>query len=455
MATEGEAAFPSSQHKTGRYLVLLRQDAVGEAQGELRKTAGVRVATTADSKTGALTAKQREGAGGVIFDRLGVAVVDAAPDQVQALGTAAQEQSTILAVEPERVVYALEAPGIPGAPRAPLPDAPLTPHFGRGLSAEYLSGYRDAVVNLSAVGGVPSGASIVTPTAAAAAVDESKATWGLQAVGALSSGYTGRGVKVAVLDTGLDVGHPDFQDRTIETRSFVPGEEVRDGNGHGTHTIGTACGSRIPADLPRYGVAFDADIWAGKVLGDRGSGNDEGILAGIEWAVAGGCAIVSMSLGSPTFPGEPHSPVYETAARRALALGTCIIAAAGNESRRDQGVISPVSHPANCPSIPAVAALDAQLQVAPFSNRGLDPVGGQVDVAGPGVLVHSSWPMPTRYRTISGTSMATPHVAGVGALLAEANPDVSAGELLAILTRSARRLPLPSTDVGSGLAQAP
>jgi subtilisin len=118
-------------------------------------------------------------------------------------------------------------------------------------------------------------------------------------------------------------------------------------------------------------------------------------------------------------------------------------------------VILPVSHPANCPSIMAIAAVDAQMQIAYFSNGGLNPQGGQIDLAGPGVAVHSSWPRPALYNTISGTSMATPHVAGVAALLAEANPNARGVSLGALLAREARRLTLPSRDVGSGLVQAP
>ncbi len=103
----------------------------------------------------------------------------------------------------------------------------------------------------------------------------------------------------------------------------------------------------------------------------------------------------------------------------------------------------------------AVAALDSQLQVAYFSNRGLESNGGHVDIAGPGVNVYSSWPMQKRYNTISGTSMATPHVAGIAALYAEANPNASAQALWNLLTQNARRLSLPSTDAGIGLVQAP
>jgi subtilisin family serine protease len=445
MAAEQGATYSQRSPTTGRYLVLLREGAVESAAAELHDVAGVRVATTAGTKTGALTDKQREGSGGVIFDKLGVAVIDVAPDQAQALGRGARGESAVLAVEPERIVYAL---GVwpPARPAAPQP--------GGSLSAEYLRGYHDAVVSLATAAGRPQGA-LAAASAGVPAVDESKVTWGLQAVGAPSSIHTGRGVRLAVLDTGFDFEHPDFGGRTVEGRSFVAGEEAQDGHGHGTHCIGTSCGPRVPADLPRYGVAFDAEIYAGKVLSNRGSGADEGILAGIEWAVSNGCRIVSMSLGAPVALGEPHSPIFESAARRALAQGTAIIAAAGNESEREVGVVAPVGHPANCPSISAVAALDSALRVASFSNGGSAPQGGQVDFAAPGVAVHSSWPIPARYRILSGTSMATPHAAGIAALLAEANPDAPATELVGLLSQTARRLPLPSTDVGTGLVQAP
>jgi subtilisin family serine protease len=153
-------------------------------------------------------------------------------------------------------------------------------------------------------------------------------------------------------------------------------------------------------------------------------------------------------------PGQSFSQVFEQAASRALAAGTLIIAAAGNESRRPQ-TVAPVAHPANCPSIMAVAALDSAFRVAPFSNQGINPQGGQIDIAGPGVDVRSSWPRPTLYNTISGTSMATPHVAGIAALWAQSNAAFRGRALMSVLTQSARRLNLSARDVGAGLVQAP
>ena len=258
---------------------------------------------------------------------------------------------------------------------------------------------------------------------------------------------------MAVLDTGLDLNHPDFQGRAINSQSFIAGEAVQDGNGHGTHCIGTSCGSRRPGVGPRYGVAFNAHIFAGKVLSNGGRGSDGAILSGINWALRNRCQVISMSLGRRVSPGERPTRNYETAGRRALRAGTLIVAAAGNDSSRPSQVI-PVSSPANAASIAAVAALDANLSVARFSNAGINPRGGEINLAGPGVHVHSSWPMPLRLRSISGTSMATPHVAGVAALVAEEVPSARGVQLYRELRRRARRLPLPRVDVGNGLVEA-
>jgi subtilisin family serine protease len=338
------------------------------------------------------------GGGGVLFQSLDVAVVDAPPERLVQAATA----PAILVVEAERIVHVLEA----------------------------------------------------TRYAPPAAVDESQATWGLQATKVVNSGRSGAGIRVAVLDTGLDLEHPDFAGRTVQSRSFVAGEAVDDGHGHGTHCIGTALGPESPGTPPRYGIAYEAEIFAGKVLSDAGSGSDTGILAGIEWAVQNGCAVVSMSLGAAVQPGQPFSQVFESVAKRAQEQGALIVAAAGNDSDRPDRIM-PVSHPANCPSIMAVAALDVEGAIARFSNRGLDPNGGQVDIAGPGVDVHSSWPLPARYRRISGTSMATPHVGGVAALYAEADPAARGAALGRAVTGGALRLQLPSSDVGAGMVQAP
>jgi subtilisin family serine protease len=410
----------STPTTTGKYLVLLQEESISDGVQLLSQAVGVRAADT------------------LVFGDLGVAVVDAEPTQFNALNIGSQG-SPILAVEPEQVVYALQ-----DVTRLPSLTSDTV-----SVSLDYLRGYRDAVTTLTDQL-IPTEQEQTGPAIA----DESSVTWGLQATKAIDSQFSGTGIKIAVLDTGFDVNHPDFLGRKITTKSFVSGEDVQDGNGHGTHCIGTACGSKEPSTLPRYGVAYNAEIFAGKVLSNEGSGTDSQILQGIEWAIANGCDIISMSLGGATQPGQSYSRIYETIAQRALKRGSLIVAAAGNESNRKAGIVKPVARPANCPSVLAVAAIDANLRVANFSTQGINPQGGQVDIAAPGVNIRSSWPLPDQYNSISGTSMATPHVAGIAALHAEAS-GLRGQELWNLLVRSAQRLPLPSVDVGTGLVQAP
>src|SRR5690606_32021335 len=114
---------------------------------------------------------------------------------------------------------------------------------------------------------------------------EASAAWGVRAVGADLSPYTGKGVRIAILDTGLDLNHPDFKGRSITAKSFIRGEATQDANGHGTHCAGIAAGPRDPEGVGRYGVAGDAELFIGKVLSDSGGGADGNVLEGIDWAI--------------------------------------------------------------------------------------------------------------------------------------------------------------------------
>jgi subtilisin len=333
----------------------------------------------------------------------------------------------------------------------PVAEGPVAEHLitsGAQYSREFKEGYRAALRDLQENGGV-------VPTA----FDESSFTWGLQVTKAATSRFSGRGMRVAVLDTGLDLGHPDFTGRNIGSRSFVPNQTVQDVRGHGTHCIGTACGPRspfrTPGRPPSYGCASNCHIFAGKVLSNQGSGTTTGIIAGMQWAIANGCQVISMSLGRTIRPDEKgFNPAYEQVAQVGLQRGTLIIAAAGNDSARPAR-ISPVGEPANSPSILAVGSLDESLLVASSSCGGLFLPHGAVNIAGPGVNIHSSFPRPILYRRLNGTSMATPHVAGIAALWAETNALFRGVALGRQLLHSARRLPLPPRDVGAGLVQAP
>jgi subtilisin family serine protease len=278
-------------------------------------------------------------------------------------------------------------------------------------------------------------------------------SWGIKAVHAHESPFSGKGVRIAILDTGVFKEHTDLTGRKIKTKKFVDSGSAMDADGHGTHCTGIACGHSDSNGF-RYGVAFESEIYCGKVLNDQGEGTDGGILAGIEWAISQKCKVVSMSLGAPAGIDEAYSETYENVAMRAMRLGTLIVAAAGNESDRPD-FTAPVSHPANCPSIMAVGAVDHNLKIAPFSSGGLNPDGGQIDIVAPGVSVYSMINTQNEHAKWNGTSMATPFVAGVAGLFFEQYKEAKPLEIWSLLTQHARRLNVSSMDAGSGLVQAP
>ncbi len=422
-------ASAQADETTGRYIITFANGRVTEGLAALKKGAGIsRLPNAAEFNDSALDLEQLQSAGGAVFPTLGIAVVTLDEDALNSMASVRGEDAAILDIEPERILYAMG-------------DTAFAPSYFRG--------YRDAVNDLYAK--IPNGTvDDSADEAAAPYTDDAQSTWGLKATEVVSSRWTGRGIKVAVLDTGFEVNHPDFRGRAITTKSFVSGQTVQDGNGHGSHCIGTACGFK---DLNgrRYGVAYESSIFVGKVLSNAGSGPTSGILAGMEWAIQNGCHVISMSLGGNT---NTPSTAYETAGRRALAAGCLVVAAAGNNARRSAGQFGFVSQPANSPSILAVGALDNQLRLADFSARSSNLPGSSVDIAAPGVAVYSSTKLPQRYAIFSGTSMATPHVAGIGALYAQAF-QVRGAQLWQMLTSRARRVSLDSRDVGTGLVQAP
>ncbi|MFC0629331.1 S8 family serine peptidase [Kribbella deserti] len=259
-------------------------------------------------------------------------------------------------------------------------------------------------------------------------------------------GYDGKGVKVAVLDTGYDPTHPDLKGKVSASKSFVPDETVRDGQGHGTHVATTVAGTGQASGGRRKGVAPGANLVVGKVLDNWGSGYDSWIIAGMEWAVAQGAKVVSISLGS--MPSDGTDPMSETVNQLSARTGALFVIAAGNS-----GAEETVSSPAAATSALAVGAVDRDDKLAGFSSRGPRLIDGAIkpEVTAPGVDIVAGRAAGTNlghdvgqyYTAMSGTSMATPHVAGAAAILAQHHPDWTGAQLKAVLAGTAK----PSRNV--------
>ncbi|MEV0951879.1 S8 family serine peptidase [Promicromonospora sp. NPDC050249] len=269
-----------------------------------------------------------------------------------------------------------------------------------------------------------------------------------------ADGNTGAGVDVAVLDTGIDPTHPDLADQVTASASFVPTEDyVEDYIGHGTHVASTIAGTGAASDGLERGVAPGARLHVGKVLDSNGQGLESWIIAGMEWAARDQDArVVSMSLGGE--PAGADDPMAQALDELTAETGALFVTAAGNGGPRT------ISTPALADSALTVGAVDATDTLAEFSSTGPAIDGGiKPEVTAPGVDVLAARSQLVRgsgmYTTMSGTSMATPHVAGTAALVAAAHPDWTAAQIKEAIVSTA--VPTPAytaLEAGSGRVDA-
>lgn len=278
----------------------------------------------------------------------------------------------------------------------------------------------------------------------------------VEAPTAWAAGYDGTGVSIAVLDTGIDASHPDLAGKVAEAIDFTGDPDgAQDGHGHGTHVAATIAGTGAASDGLRPGVAPGATVLAGKVCNDGGSCTSDAIIAGMQWAASSGAQIVNMSLGGAATDGsDPLSQAVNTISE---ATGILFVIAAGNSGPDPQTVASPGAADLAL----TVAAVDDTGEVARFSSRGPRLGDGALkpDIAAPGVGIVAAraagtamgTPVDDLYTAASGTSMATPHVAGAAAVVAQRFPDLTGQEIKELLMESTTDLGHDPYAQGAGL----
>jgi subtilisin family serine protease len=270
------------------------------------------------------------------------------------------------------------------------------------------------------------------------------------------AGFTGRGVTVAVLDSGIDTTHPDLADVVVGQENFTDDDTALDGAGHGTHVASTVAGSGAASGGSRKGVAYGANLLNGKVLDANGNGSISGVIAGMEWAAKQGADVVNMSLGVRGGYTDGTDPAARAVNELTDEYGTLFVISAGNE-----GGTGTVTTPGTADRALTVGAVNRSNVLAGFSSRGprARDFAIKPDLTAPGVDIVAARasgtdmgnPVNDRYTTMSGTSMAAPHVAGAAALLIQKYPDWTPEQITAALTSTS--VPSRSASVyqqGSG-----
>ena len=269
-------------------------------------------------------------------------------------------------------------------------------------------------------------------------------------------GITGSGIKVAIVDTGIDPNHPDFANRIAQMKDFT-GQGAADNHGHGTHVAGIIGGTGASSGGKYRGVAPECQYYTAKVLRGDGSGSTSDVMAGVEWAVQQGAQVINLSLGSDgACDGTDALSVLCDAA---VGKGVVMCIAAGNAGPG----ASTVGSPGCAKSVITIGATTKSDQVASFCSRGPTSDGRvKPDVCFPGANIVAcralgtlmGTPVNQFYTSASGTSMATPHAAGTCALLLQAKPGLPPQQMKDLLMNTAKNLGLAPNTQGKGRADA-
>jgi serine protease AprX len=272
------------------------------------------------------------------------------------------------------------------------------------------------------------------------------------------AGFKGEGIKLAIVDTGIDDTHPDFAGRIVASKSFV-GESARDDNGHGSHVAGIAAGTGAKSNGKYVGVAPAASLYVAKVLRADGGGLMSGVMAGIEWAVLEQkVQVVNLSLGGPG-PCDGTDALSTLCDEAVQQAGVVVCVAAGNSGPAAKTVGSP-----GCARfVITVGAVDDNDKMASFSSRGPTADGRiKPDLVYPGVNIVAPQAAGTSMGTVvqegyvsaSGTSMATPHASGVASLMLQANPELTAEQVKTIMVAGAINIGALPNEQGAGRGDA-
>jgi subtilisin family serine protease len=364
------------------------------------------------------------------------------------LASRMQVHALAASTEPLRVIVKYRA-GMLGVASA-VAGVTATQYTYRLISASAHSATREAIIALSQRDDVEM---IWYDEPVHTMLDESVPLIGAPSV--WQAGVTGKGIKVGIVDTGIDPNHPDFAGRIVQMKDFT-GQGPNDNHGHGTHVAGIIGGTGAASGGKYKGVAPECVYYTAKVLRGDGSGSTSDVMAGVEWAVQQGAQVVNLSLGSDG--ACDGTDALSVTCDAAMSKGAVMCIAAGNAGSG----ASTVGSPGCAKSVITIGATSKTDQIADFSSRG--PTSDnriKPDVCFPGVGIASCRASGTsmgtvvdsNYTSASGTSMATPHAVGACALLLQAKPSLTPQQIKDLLMSTAKNLNADPNAQGEGRAQ--